>query len=78
MIAKEAENNLEVNNQQLSSLQEHLDETLEGKKLIERQLKFGSQEIASRDAEIDKLNESNQKKEREIETLARKNEDYKK
>ena len=50
LIANQSVHDLESTNQQLSSLQEHLDETQEGKKLIERQLKFGSQEIASRDA----------------------------
>ena len=78
LIANQSVHDLESTNQQLSSLQEHLDETQEGKKLIERQLKFGSQEIASRDAEIDKLNETVQKKDREIETISRKNDDYKK
>ena len=77
-LATQATADLDNQNEEFSSLREHLDETIEGKKLIERQLKFGNQEIASRDAEIDKLNENIQKRDREVENLTRKNEDYKK
>lgn len=77
-LAAQATADLDNQNEELASIREHLDETIEGKKLIERQLKFGNQEIASRDAEIDKLNENFQKKEREIENLTRKNEEHKK
>ena len=77
-LATQATADLDNQNEEFSSLREHLDETIEGKKLIERQLKFGNQEIASRDAEIDKLNENVQKRDREVENLTRKNEDYKK
>jgi hypothetical protein len=61
--------------EQLNDLQQYLDDTKEGKKLIERELKFGHEEIASRDADIDELKSQLAKKQRDLELIFSKNEE---
>lgn len=70
-----ADQQLQGTNDQIYDLQEHLDTSQEGKRGMERQLKFGHEELANKDAEIIHVNTILKKKQREIDALCEKNEE---